>query len=360
MARQARGEYLDPQSSQIVHAISRCVRQAFLCGNDPYSGKSYEHRRQWIRERLEFLASVFAIDCLTYAVLSNHLHLILRSRPDIAQAWSDEEVAYRWLKLCPKRKCPNGLPVEPATYEISEITNDVGRVAQLRARLSDISWWMAKTSEKIARMSNKEDQCSGRFWEGRYKAQLILDEASLLACAMYVDLNPIRAAMAATPENSEYTGAKDRIDDLQSTQPNKRQRPKPQPTQNSEHIQSCEKSGWMSPLEINEKSDPIGPNVSPCGRRASRKGFLSMSLARYLELLDWTGRQLRKKKRGSIPEHLAPILTRLGIETKGWCELVSRFGRLFKRVTGTSHSVSQEAARRSQSWLQAPGTSYFG
>ncbi len=108
------------------------------------------------------------------------------------------EVAYRWLKLCPKRKCPNGLPVEPSKYEISEITSDVERVAQLRARLSDISWWMAKTSEKIARMSNKEDQCSGRFWEGRYKAQLILDEASLLACAMYVDLNPIRAAMAST------------------------------------------------------------------------------------------------------------------------------------------------------------------
>ncbi len=107
----------------------------------------------------------------------------------------------------------------------------------------------------------------------------------------------------------------------------------------------------MSPLEISEKKDPIGTDASPCGRRASRKGFLSMSLARYLELLDWTGRQLRKKKRGSIPDHLAPILTRLGIEIKSWCGLVSRFGRLFKRVTGTSNSVSQEAARRSQSWL---------
>ncbi|MDB4778270.1 hypothetical protein OAG68_02320 [bacterium] len=219
---------------------------------------------------------------------------------------------------------------------------------------------MAKTSEKIARMSNKEDQCSGRFWEGRYKAQLILDEASLLACAMYVDLNPIRAAMAATPESSDYTGAKDRIDDLQSKQPNKRKSSKPQLTQNKERTQPCQKSGWMSPLEINEKSDSIGPDASPCGRRASRKGFLSISLARYLELLDWTGRQLRKKKRGAIPNHLAPILTRLGIETKGWCDMISRFGRLFKRVTGTSNSVSQEADRRNQNWLQAPGTSYFG
>ena len=83
MARLARCEYLDPQTIQNVHITSRCVRRAFLCGDDPFSGKSYEHRRKWIRERLEFLASIFAIVCLTFAVLSNHIHLILRSRPDI-------------------------------------------------------------------------------------------------------------------------------------------------------------------------------------------------------------------------------------------------------------------------------------
>ena len=57
------------------------VRRAFLCGEDAVSGKSYDHRKQWIRERLEFMASIFAIDLLTYTVLSNHLHLVMRSRP---------------------------------------------------------------------------------------------------------------------------------------------------------------------------------------------------------------------------------------------------------------------------------------
>jgi hypothetical protein len=68
MARLARKEMLDPGEIQIVHTISRCVRRSYLCGHDPYSGESYEHRRQWIRDRLEFLAGIFGIDCLTFSV----------------------------------------------------------------------------------------------------------------------------------------------------------------------------------------------------------------------------------------------------------------------------------------------------
>ena len=378
MARQARGEYLDPQSIQIVHAISRCVRRAFLCGDDPYSGKSYEHRRQWIRDRLEFLASVFAIDCLTYSLMSNHIHLILRSRPDVVRTWSDEEVARRWLRLCPKRKHADRSPAEPNEFEINSITSDLRKVAELRIRLSDISWWMAKTAEKIAKMANREDQCTGRFWEGRYRAQLILDEASLLACAIYVDLNPIRAALAETPETSQFTGAHDRIEDLQlrqsttskckrsgnsSSNRNLRRSKKPNSRVSSPRTREWERSrrrkrsGWMSPLEIDERSDPIGPNSSRCGRRASLKGFLSVSLCRYLELLDWTGRQLRTNKRGSIPCHLAPILKRLGIDGGAWFKLTSHFGKLFKRAAGTTDSISVESQRRRQSWMQAPGAS---
>jgi len=113
----------------------------------------------------------------------------------------------------------------------------------------------------------------------------------------------------------------------------------------------------MSPLEINENSDPTGPDVSPGGRRASSKGFLSMSLSKYLELLDWTGRQLRSGKRGTIPPDLAPILERLGLDTTGWCDLVKKFGKLFKRAAGSAESLSSEAARRGQSYLQVPGAS---
>ncbi len=349
MPRQARGEYVNPNEVQILHLVNRCVRRAYLCGDDPVSGQSFEHRREWIRQRLEFLAGVFAIDCLTYTIMSNHLHLILRSRPDVAREWSDEQVARRWLRLFPKRREKDGSPADPEDFEISMITGDKKRLAEIRLRLSDVSWWMRCTAENIARRSNREDRCTGRFWEGRYRAQMILDEASLLACAAYVDLNPIRAAMAKTPEDSKFTGAKDRIDDLGQRQTKARK------THAWERSRRRSRSGWLSPLEIDERTDAVGADVSPVNRRASLKGFLSMSLVEYLELLDWTGRQLRRDKRGAIPSHLAPILVRLGVDSEGWCDLVKKFGKLFKRAAGKADSLAREATRRGVGYLHGPG-----
>ncbi len=363
MPRQARSEYLDPNTVQVIHGVQRCVRRAFLCGSDNASGNSFEHRRGWVRQRLEFLASVFGIDCLTYTVLSNHLHLILRTRPDVVATWSDDDVARRWLRLFPVRRLEDGSAAEPAGSEIATVTGNPGRLAEVRRRLSDVSWWMRCLAENIARRANREDQCSGRFWEGRFKAQLLLDEASLLACAAYVDLNPVRAALANSLEESEYTGAKDRIDDLLDQQPqasgtkdkNVRQRKEWQATRAWERSRRPRKSGWMSPLEIQETAGSPGPDASPCGRRASLRGFMSMSLPQYLELLDWTGRQLHSRGRGSIPAELAPILERLGLEVGGWCDLVKKFGKLFKRAAGNAEQLATEAARRGQSYLQAPG-----
>ncbi len=350
MPRLARGEVLDPAEVQIVHCVQRCVRRAFLCGDDPISGQSFEHRREWIRQRLEFLASVFAIDCLTYTVMHNHIHLVLRSRPDVLATWSDEEVARRWLRLFPHRRNKDGSPAEPTEPEIGMIVNDPERLAQRRARLSDLSWWMRCTAENIARRSNAEDEVTGHFWEGRYKAVVLLDEASLLACSAYVDLNPIRAAIAETPETSPYTGAKDRIDDLHERGDRSRMS-----THDWERSRRREKSGWMSPIEISERNDAIGADVDGGGRRASKKGFLSISMQSYLELLDWTGRQIREDTGGVIPSHLAPILSRLGLDSHDWCDLVKKFGRMFKRAAGTAESLAGEATRRGQKWLCSPG-----
>jgi hypothetical protein len=217
MARQARGESIDPTKIQLVHAFNRCVRQACLCGFDKFSGKSFEHRRKWIRDRFEFLSSLFAIDCITFAILSNHFHVILRSRPDVVSAWSDTEVARRWLGLSHQPKNPGDSVPEPSQKEINKIVNDKKKLAEIRIRLSDISWWMKYADEKIAKRANAEDGTKGSFWEARFGSTLLLDDASLLGCAMYVDLNIVRAAMAESPEDSEYTGAKERIDDLKQS-----------------------------------------------------------------------------------------------------------------------------------------------
>ena len=207
-------------------------------------------------------------------------------RPDVVRAWSDEQIARRWLHLFPKRRTTSGQPAEPNEIELNQILLDLQRLADLRVRLSDISSWMCCASENIARRANQEDQVTGHFWQGRFEAQPLLDEASLLAFAVYVDLNPIRAALAETPETSQFTGAKDRIDDLQAAQ--RSQGKSNQTNNNSEHRKQkrltrtrqwerrslARKQSWMSPLQIDERTDKVGADRCSSVRRASNKGFL--------------------------------------------------------------------------------------
>ena len=212
MGRKARGEVMDPARIQIFHCIHRCVRRAFLCGNDPYTGVCYEHRRAWIRQRLEFLAPIFAI------------------------------------------------------------------------------------------------------------------------------------------ESSRFTVAKDRIDDLLACQDRAERI-----DHDWERDRNRGHSGWMSPIEIDERSDPLGSDPSATERRASDKGFLPISLSDYLELVDWTGRENRRGQKGVVPSYLATILKRLGLSATCWCDLVTKFGRYFKRAVGTAAHLQEEAARRGQRWMQSPG-----
>jgi hypothetical protein len=192
------------------HCVSRCVRRAFLCGVDTVTGKSYEHRRQWIVDRIKQLTDIFAIDCASYSVMSNHYHVIPHVDTERADAWSEQEVIDRWVHLF-------SLPVIVQRYLAKEPITQAERdtVSELlfkwRTRLHDISWFMRCINEPIARQANKEDGCTGRYWEGRYKSQALLDEKALAACLAYVDLNPVRAGMTQTPEQSEYTSIKARI-----------------------------------------------------------------------------------------------------------------------------------------------------
>lgn len=151
---------------------------------------------------------------------------------------------------------------------------ELERVAELfaiwRERLSDLSWFMRCINEPIARMANAEDHCTGSFWEGRFKSQALLGERALLACMAYVDLNPIRAAMAKTPEQSDYTSIQERI---------------------------C-------------RPDSDGLSVLD----EKKLNTIPINLKDYLELVDWGGREIKRKKRGNIPAHTPPILVRLKMD----------------------------------------------
>jgi REP element-mobilizing transposase RayT len=339
MSRQNRRDVFDPQEVSIVHCIQRAVRRAMLCGVDHYSGQSFEHRRDWVQQRLQFLAAYYGIDVLGYAIMGNHLHVILRNRPDVVETWSDEEVARRIWYLFPKRKEADGTAAEPQKHELSMLMSSNKKLEQYRTRLSDVSWLMRQLAEKIARMANREDECTGRFWEGRFKCQPLLDEAAILACSAYVDLNPVRAGLAESLETSDYTSAQDRFESEKA-----RVRTPSAFDQADAASQQADESrdDWLAPVRLDERGRP-GPRASKSGLRASDKGFLPMSVQAYLDFVDWTGRQIAQGKRGRIPASCAPILKRLGMNRATWCELVKDFGRLFRRVAGNPQSLARSA-----------------
>ena len=205
----ARRLLVDTAQSGVYHCVSRCVRRAFLCGQDSYSGRNFEHRRAWVRDRLRELTGLFSIEVQAYAVLSNHLHLVVRTAPERVRGWTDEVVARRWMVLFPGKRGKVG--EVPSESGVKALCKDSRRLECIRNRLVDLSWFMRCLNESIARRANHEDDCTGRFWEGRFKCQKLDDEGAALACMAYVDLNPVRAGIAPTPEESDFTSAQDRV-----------------------------------------------------------------------------------------------------------------------------------------------------
>jgi REP element-mobilizing transposase RayT len=206
-----RSKYVQEGQEGVYHCFCRCVRRAFLYGFDSLTHQDFSHRKEWIVDRLRYLAAIFAVEVCAFAIMVNHYHVILRIRPDILAMWSDREVAIRWLALFPRRRNRGGASMAPCEEEICALADRPERIAQLKKRLCSLSWFMGCLNEFIARAANSEDKVKGRFWESRFKCQALLDEASIAACMVYVDLNPIRAGVAGTPEESDFTSIQERI-----------------------------------------------------------------------------------------------------------------------------------------------------
>lgn len=373
MSSTPRCEQFVPDEICLVHCTHRCVRRAWLTGIDELTGKDYTHRREWIRQRLESLASVFGIDVLEYAVLSNHLHVILRNRPDVVATWTDEEVATRWLRLFPGKRLLDVL-AEANEEDVKSALADPKKIELHRKQLSDISWFMRCLAEVIARRANAEDECTGCFWEGRFKANRLLDEEGLLACAMYVDLNVLRAGLAETIELSMHTSAYDRIEAakgamiesvaLYRAPLSKEESIERRTKKTIEEQQEARKpkgprplvprDAWLAPLTLNPEVNSLDPEPCNNGLRASNKGFLRLNLEEYLQLLRWTAEH-KKPVPGSlqqVPEDLKPLFAGLGVEPSMWCDLVWNYKKYFgtSRCSGSPGSMMADAKRNNRAW----------
>jgi putative transposase len=349
---QARRTLISLSDTPYYHCVNRCVRRAFLCGEDRHTGRSYEHRKQWIVDKIKELSSLFAIDVCAFSVLSNHYHIVMYVDQKRALEWGDEEVVERWKRLFRGVLLVDRYMAGQCGTD-AEANKALEVIGQWRELLSDISWYMRCLNEHIAREANKEDGCKGRFWEGRFKSQALLEEKALLACMAYVDLNPIRAGLSETLEGSDYTSIQERIKAYVQT---RESRPEADETPSFPAESTPAVSTELgTEQESGEFAVPAAPLVDFTGATGESESGLPFHFSDYLELVDWTGRAIREDKRGFIPADVPPILTRLGVEADNWIETVRHFRRHFYGYVGPADVLAQYSQALGRNWLRGVG-----
>lgn len=291
-----RAHLVDELNGGFYHCTSRCVRRAWLCGKDPVTGASYSHRRRWLEAKILHLARFFAIDVCAYAIMSNHYHIVVRTDPRRTSEWSPEEVAKRWLSRHNNRaKSKLG-----ENEKMKDLVAQPDRIQQLRRRLSSLSWFMRDINESLARKANAEDECTGRFWEGRFKSVALLDRRAVIQCMIYVDLNPARA------------------------KPN-RSIPSPHTSARARMLQRRNRLASLSDVEL--------------------------SLTHYIDLLKWTHSRTRARKRTHpVPRN---TLSSLGQTEEQWLKNVRAHSDWY-RAYGLPESIAAYVKKIRQRWIQMP------
>ncbi len=307
-----RSELIDPNNAGYYHLISRCVRRAFLCGQDPETKKDYDYRRQWIEDRIIELAQYFAIEVFSYSVMHNHYHLVLYSDPKAPESWSDLDVAERWLKVFPG-KLNNPKFKTQRALKLQAIVKDPKLLATYRERLGSLSWLMRRINEPLAKLANAEDFCKGHFWESRFQSQALLDEGAALTCMAYVDLNPIRANIATSLKTSEHTSIKKRLNTL---------------------IES----------ELNATLKSIAGNV--------KNRTMVLPLKDYIDLVEWTGQAIIYPDKAKLPSSLAATFQHLNIQQDNWLGQVQQYGGTYYRFVGCLDKIKAKTKALGQQWLK--------
>ena len=289
----------------------------------------------------------FAVEVLSFAVMDNHMHIVAKGQPARAMQWDDRTVAERWAALWPKRN-PETRELEPWSEErIAMLAADSLHCITLRKRLMSISWFMRLINEPVAKRANREDTCTGHFWEGRFRSVKLLDAAALVSCMAYVDLNPIRAKMADRPEDSDYTSIRARI---QARQAHKKtlgladiygKTAALTPAMQTIITSGPEHGLWIAPMDRCHTNSPDGVTKPH-----------TLSLDDYIELVETTGRIIRNDKRGAIPDHLLPILQRLDIDAENWIKLMSSHNRFLGAAIGHAIARTNEAIKRGVKWIR--------
>lgn len=351
MARRPRSSVISSDEITIAHVWSQTVQQMFLLGRDELTNRDYSHRKDWVIDIMAHQSMFMAVDILRFAIMDNHVHFLLRTRPDIVRGWSDEEVAWNYLLLCPKKKRRKKVDgkweyevVEPSQCDIDAIVNDAKKLKKLRQKLSSLSFWMQLLKQKVAKKANaevqKEGVCKGAFWKGRFEMTVILTQEHLLTCSAYIDLNPFRAKMTDRLDGYRYTSV---YSDLMNIFRQMLERNDLNPTEGNP-LGEFPESSMISPLYFvdNQPQAVVAAKnankpLKRSRKRCSEEGFLEITLSQYHELLEWSMRQLRDHGNETLSGLTHALISSHGMTTETWADRLSNFRRLFRHQAGVSN-----------------------
>lgn len=285
-----RNQLIDRENGGFYHIVSRCVRRAWLSGCDPVSGNDYSYRRDWIERLMLALTNFFTVEVLAYAVMSNHYHIVINYRPKDSKRLSAKQIARRWLAVFPPK------PDADVDELVATMIRDTSRIKELRARLGDLSWYMRCLNAPIARRSNIEDNCTGRFWDGRYLSKPLPNERAVLACMAYSDLNPLRAGDTNRVDAPTHTALRRRLEEAAD-----------------------------KPEKLEQAMAPLTFDVSRGCIESTGKSALTLTLQKYRAHVEWAAARVNQahKPNDADQRNLSPDLT----EPHAWLKYFSKLRR---------------------------------
>ena len=316
----ARSDVIPDLSGGVFHLVTRCVRRERLLDRSGRKALLCRGLAGWLRH--------MGIDLLAYAIMGNHVHLVVRLRPEVVGGWAAREVARHALAVLPVRSGPSLEPLKVTPAVIERYAEDAGWVAQQRVRLSSPSWLLRLVKQDVSRRANAEDGCTGHFWEKRFTSVAVLDAGATLACMISVDLNPLRAGLVECPETSTFTSIRHRVARL--------------------------RSGTRSDLEAEDSE--LGaqlvamPKCAPPHLWTGAQERWALGEGDYLDILDETARQVAAGKRGAMSAASRPLLDRLGIAPTAWVHSMAQGGSMLGSALGGPEARQRWAESRGQKW----------
>ncbi len=305
----ARKNIVDSETPGFYHCTNRCVRRTFLCGLDEQTGKNYSHRKDWLQSRMYELCKLFSIEIYAFAIMDNHYHIVLHLDPLEPSNWSKEEVAEKWLSAFNSLEDPKF--ARRRELKKQAIIADKEKIKLYRKRLGSLSWFTSRLNEPLAKQANKEDSCTGSFWQGRYSAQALLDEAAVFSCMAYVDLNPVRAKITNKLEESSHTSIQQQFNAIKEKEPIDVQ------------------------AHLNSSIRAISNSV--------KSKSLPMSLKNYIELVEWTGKNIVHPNKAAMPKNIQSSLKSLNLQNNHWLKQIENYNNHYCHVVGTVEQIRAKA-----------------